>query len=93
MGSKIFWGLVALGAGMWCAKVMVSLRALSRPVGSDGVIEPACRYSSTVLEYHFWGRLLVLATRGTRLVLVLEGRCTRYSVKKSAEYTRTFGFL
>ena len=43
-------------------------------------------YSSTVLvlEYNsstiFW--VLVLGTPSTRLVLVLEGQCTRYSVKK-----------
>ena len=68
---------------MRCARVMVSLRALSQSVGSDGVL-----YSCTT----FGVGLLVLATPGTPLVLVLEGQCTRYSVKKSAEYTSTFGF-
>ena len=29
----------------------------------------------------------VLGIPGTRLVLVLEGQCARYSGKKSAEYT------
>ena len=66
---------------MRCARVMVSLRALSQSVGSDGVL-----YSCTTFG------VLVLATPGTPLVLVLEGQCTWYSVKKSAEYTSTFGF-
>ena len=43
LGSKIFFGLVALGAGMRCARVMVSLRALSQPVGNDGVLDYCTR--------------------------------------------------
>ena len=53
-------------------------------------------YSSTVLVLEYYSNttfgVLVLAIPGTRLVLVFEGQCTRYSVKKSAEYTSTFGF-
>ena len=54
-------------------------------------------YSSTVLvveyhkKYHFWGThliMLILATPGTRLVLVLKGQCTWYLVKKKAPSTR-----
>ena len=48
-----------------------------------------CWSTRVQLEYHFL--VLVLGTPGTRLVLVLEGQCTRYSVKKRAEYTSTFG--
>ena len=76
---------------MRCARVMVLLRALSQPVGSDRIA-----YSSTVLVLESYSSTtlgeLVLAIPGTRLVLVLEGQCTWYSVKKSAEYTSTFGF-
>ena len=49
---------------------------------SDGV-----GYSSTALVLEYYSSttfgVLVLATPGTRLVLVLEGQCARYSVKKS----------
>ena len=60
-------------------------------------VQAVLEYASTVLvlEYNsstiFWVLVLVLGTPGTRLVLVLEGQCTRYSVKKRAEYTSTFG--
>ena len=54
---------------------------------SDGVFEYCTR---TRVSTTFG--VLVLATPGTRLVLVLEGQCTRDAVKKSAEYTSTFGF-
>ena len=44
-------------------------------------------YSSTVLALEYYSSttfgVLVLATPGTRLVLVLEDQCTRYSVKKA----------
>ena len=39
---------------MRCARVVVSLRALSQPVGSDGVLE-YCIRTLVRLEYHFWG--------------------------------------
>ena len=57
----------------------------SKVLGSDEVLE---YYSSRPTTFG----VLVLATPGTGLVLVLKGQCTRYSVKKSAEYTSTFGF-
>ena len=54
---------------------MVSLRALSHPVGSDRIA-----YSSTVLVLEYYAStifgVLVLATPGTPLVLVLEGQYT-----------------
>ena len=70
------------------------LEAKNRNARGQG---PVLEYSSTVLvlEYNsstiFWVLVLVLGTPGTRLVLVLEGQCTRYSVKKSAEHASTFG--
>ena len=46
-------------------------------LNSDGVLEYTTR-TRAQHEYHF------LSTR-TRLVLVLEGQCTRYSVKKKSQ--------
>ena len=66
---------------MRCARVMVSLRALSQPVGSDGVRE---YYSSTTFG------VLVLATPGTRLVLVLEGQGIRSKKALSARVHLAF---
>ena len=58
----------------------------------------AMEYASTVLvlEYRFWGTRTrnpwySVSTRRS-MYSVLEGQCTRYSVKKRAEYMSTFGF-
>ena len=52
--------------------------------------KPVMEYSSTVLvlEYHFWGT----RTRNPWYSVSTRTRRSMYSVKKSAEYTSTFGF-
>ena len=55
---------------------------------------PVMEYSSTVLvlEYHFWSTRTCNPCYSVSRLLVLEGQYTRYLVKKSAEYTSSFGF-
>ena len=52
------------------------------------LLESRLRNSDGVLEYHFWGT----RTRNPWYSVNTRTRKSMYSVKKSAEYTSTFGF-